>query len=160
MVNLEHWVGQEVLVTFRDGHTDSYKVERYNGNWLYYLVRQLPYTIDGIYTPNADFDIIKIQPMNKKEQLKQQIKALEAELKNLEEAEKVPDGFKEERAYKFLNGYKEDGLDAVLWAHNTQEGQDYWREISVEDREPTDGDVIQLQKWIIESYRRKLGLGS
>lgn len=84
MVNLEDWV------------------ERYNGNWLYYLVRQLPYTIDGIYTPNVDFDIIKIQPMNKKEQLKQQIKALEAELKNLEKADKVPEGFDEEGLISFL----------------------------------------------------------
>ena len=160
MVNLEDWVGQEVLITFREGHTDSYKVERYNGNWLYYLVRQLPYTIDGIYTPNADFDIIKIQPMNKKEQLKQQIKALEAELKSLEAADKVPEGFDEERAYEFLYGDKKNGLDASFWAHNTQEGEVYWLDISIYKRNPTDKDVIQLQKWIIESYRRKLGLDS
>lgn len=97
--------------------------------------------------------------MNKKEQLKQQIKALEAELKNLEEAEKVPEGFDEEKAYEFLVNGKLD-LAAYRWGQNTQEGEVYWALISERSQEPTYKDIIQLQRWIIESYRRKLGLGS
>ena len=160
MVNLEHYVGQEVLVTLKNGHTDFYKVERYIGNLLYYMIGQLPYTIDGVYCPNPDFDIIKIEPMNKITQLKKQIQELQAELKRLENENKIPDGFDAERAYKFLSGDCDDGLDALFWGKNTQEGEKYWFDISVDNKNPTDKDVIQLQKWIIESYRKQLGLYS
>lgn len=157
MVNLEDWVDQEVLVTYSNGATGSSKVTKLD-QW--YMVEDLTYNVAGNRhpawaTPN---DIIKIQPMNKKEQLKQQIKALEAELKNLEASDKVPEGFDEELAYEFLYGNGYGDLGASHWGPNTQEGKDYWFEISVRDREPTDKDIIQLQKWIIESYRRKLGL--
>lgn len=159
MINLEHWVGQEVLVTYRNGKTGSYRVERSSGG-LYYKISKPKaiYTINGIYTPNPDFDIIKIEPMNKIAQLKKQIQELQAELEKLENEHKVPEGFDAERAYKFLNGNKDDGLDAIFWGKNTQEGEDYWMDISVEDKDPTDKDIIQLQKWIIESYKERLGL--
>ena len=162
MVNLEYWVGQEVLVTYVNGHTGICKVGKSVRSSYPYSINGYTYTNKGVHYPGSPINIIKIQPMNKKEQLKQQIKALEAELKNLEEAEKVPEGFNEERAYKFLygndNGYGE--LDAIDWGDNTKEGREYWIEISVRNKKPSDKDVIQLQKWIIESYRRKLGLGS
>lgn len=158
MVNLEHWVGQEVLVTYRNGETGSYKVERATENHLYYRISDLFYTIDGIYTPNLDFDIIKIEPMNKKERLKKQIQELQAELKELENAQRIPHGFDVEKAYKFLNGDENYGLNALSWGNNTQEGLYYWKNISTGDKNPTDKDIIQLQEWIIESYRKQLGL--
>lgn len=158
MVNLENWVDQEVLVTYRNGTTGSYKVERATENRLYYRISGLLYTIAGIHPPVPDFDIIKIEPMNRIAHLKRQIQELQAELEKLENEHKVPEGFDAERAYKFLNGDKTDGLDAIYWDKNTQEGEDYWMDISVEDKDPTDKDIIQLQKWIIESYRKQLGL--
>ena len=158
MINLEHWVGQEVLVTYRNGKTGSYKVERAAENRLYYRISGLLYTIDGIHSPVPDFDIIKIEPMNKIAHLKRQVQELQAELEKLENEHKVPEGFGAERAYKFLNGDKTDGLDALSWGDNTQEGMYYWRNISTGDKDLTDKDIIQLQKWIIESYKERLGL--
>jgi len=169
MVNLEDWVGQEVLVTYEDGTQGVGKIIRNfniqtNFDYLFlYLDNRRgweSYTKDGFkwHSKCSSWNnIIKIQPMNKKEQLKQQIKALEAELKNLEAADKVPEGFNEEKAYQFLVNGKID-LGAYRWGQNTQKGQKYWVDISIRNTEPTDKDVIQLQKWIIESYRGKLGL--
>ena len=158
MINLEHWVGQEVLVTYRNGKTGSYKIERATENRLYYRISGLLYTIDGIHSPVPDFDIIKIEPMNKIAHLKRQVQELQAELEKLENEHKVPEGFGAERAYKFLNGDKTYGLDAIYWGKNTKEGEDYWMDISVKRKDLTDKDIIQLQKWIIESYKERLGL--
>lgn len=157
MVNLSHWVNKEATVTYKNGQTDSYKVKRCPSNYLYYEVGNLPYTIDGIHLPNPDFDIIKIQPtMNKKaEQLKKQIKELQEQLDNIERS--IPEGFGADKVYKFLYNCPDDGLDAIFWGKNTEEGEDYWLNVSLNRNKRTDDDTIQLQKWIIESYRKQLG---
>ena len=109
-IDLSKFVGQEVEATLQNGkkivgvvtyfpQNDSCELEYKIG-----LKRRYIFTVDGFYWSArclSPYNIIKIKPMKKYEQLEQQVKDLQKEidrLKKEEEQQKTFSGFAERRS--------------------------------------------------------------
>ena len=101
--------------------------------------------------------------MKKYQELETKIKELQAEverLKNKEKANKLPKKFDRDQAMTFLQEPSYTSLDkAFIWDY-TPQGVEYWEKIADEVdhnkkyKIPTDA-IIQLQKWVIQSYQEE-----
>lgn len=71
----------------------------------------------------------------------------------------LPESFNRESAINFLNNPNSDDLfDAFLW-DTSSEGLEYWFSISkLGPHGIPEEAVIQLQKWVIESYQQQYGV--
>ena len=100
------------------------------------------------------------------QELENQVKELQKEidrLKKEEQASELPAAFRRERAIKFLNEPDWSDFDSMfIWA-STPQGEDYWLEIfdylcaDSEYKVPEEA-IIQLQKWVIQSYQEQYGV--
>ena len=110
--------------------------------------------------------------MNKYQELEQQIQTLQEEhqkrvqklqeqvelLKKEEQESKLPERFNREEVINFLNNPNENDLtDSFCWG-STSEGFYYWSSISnTYSHEMPVEAIIQLQKWVIQSYQEQYG---
>ena len=100
------------------------------------------------------------------QELENQVKELQKEidrLKKEEQESKLPAAFRRESAINFLNEPNwSDCDDMFIWA-STPQGEDYWLEIfdylGVDSgyKVPEEA-IIQLQKWVIQSYQEQYGV--
>lgn len=101
--------------------------------------------------------------MKKYQELENKIKELQAEverLKNEEKTNELPEKFDRNQVIKFL---QEPCLSNLITAFNwatTPQGDDYWNEIAVTAQrnkkyKVPDEAIIQLQKWVIQSFQKE-----
>jgi len=110
--------------------------------------------------------------MNKYQELEQQIQTLQEEhqkrvqklqeqvelLKKEEQESKLPEGFNREEVINFLNNPNENELTESFCWDSTPQGLGYWYNISnTHSHEMPEEAIIQLQKWVIQSYRKQYG---
>jgi hypothetical protein len=92
--------------------------------------------------------------MKNYEKLEQKIKELQDEvnrLKREEKMNKIPNDFDRNNAIKYLNTRNQFALtDAFDW-ESTVKGYRYWEEVCGGE-DLCDEDIIQIQKWIIQSF--------
>ena len=110
--------------------------------------------------------------MNKYQELEQQIQTLQEEhqkrvqklqeqvelLKKEEQDSKLPEEFNREEVINFLNNPNENSLKLAFTWYSTSQGVDYWDGISSRySHEMPEEAIIQLQKWVIQSYQEQYG---
>lgn len=99
--------------------------------------------------------------MKKYQELENRIAELQKEVDRLKKEEKeneLPENFNREYTLKLLNGevnYSNVNL-AFIWK-NTPQGHEYWHKLAFGEGEMSDQDIIQLQYWVIRSYRNEHG---
>lgn len=184
-VDLSQYLDQEVRVTYENGDKIIGRVKKYypvnEYSQLKYSVRDednldSTYTRDGFYWNSKgphSLNIVKIEPitMKKYEQLEEQVRKLQEEVKNLvakidhlkkeeEKRDKLPKGFSREDAIEFLGKFDRASLcRAFIWFY-TPQGEDYWDNISSHLQKnnlykvPQEA-VMAIQSWVIESYKEK-----
>lgn len=89
--------------------------------------------------------------MTKYQELEAKIKELQKEVDRLKQEEKdnqLPSAFDYEAAKKVLSGDKDAVDDMCIW-DSTPQGDDHWNDIHEGDKDLTDKDIIQIQKWCI-----------
>jgi hypothetical protein len=106
------------------------------------------------------------------EELEQQIQTLQEEhqkrvqelqeqvelLKKEEQESKLPEDFNREHAISYLNEPNRSVLDWVFKWRSTPQGYHYWCSIALlEPHEVPNEAIIQLQKWVIQSYQEQYG---
>ena len=98
--------------------------------------------------------------------LEQQIQTLQEEIDRLKKEEqetKLPKDFNRELVIKFLNTLNSNYLEKAFFWWDTPQGINYWDRIyylSLSDlRSYTvpEEAIIQLQKWVIQSYQQQYG---
>jgi hypothetical protein len=105
--------------------------------------------------------------MKTSQELEQQIAELQKELeivkeKEQEKSEFLPEGFKREGALNLLYDPKGIDMDHAFQWESTPQGSTYW-EIICDDlywkkiTKLPDDAIIQIQQWVITSYRKQLG---
>lgn len=110
--------------------------------------------------------------MNKYQELEQQIQTLQEEhqkrvqklqeqvelLKKEEQESKLPEHFIRKRVISYLNNPNyTDLFHAFRWS-STSQGMDYWRSFALlEPHKVPEQAIIQLQKWVIQSYQQQYG---
>lgn len=98
--------------------------------------------------------------MKNYEKLELKIKELQAEVDRLKEEEKwakPPKGFNRSRSIRFLE--EGDGGDlhfAFSWSY-APEGARHWKNIADGVSSPTVADILQIQRWVIQSYKEEYG---
>ena len=115
------------LVQLRNGQFDYYEFKKDT----YCVVGGLTYEKDGSqwdYSQESEYDVVKVFP---------------AEIP-------VPDSFKVSRAKEVLNG-DISCLIAVFTFRKTPQGEQYWRDIYNGKTHLSFGDMIFIQKWVIQS---------
>jgi site-specific DNA-adenine methylase len=110
--------------------------------------------------------------MNKYQELEQQIQTLQEEhqkrvqelqeqvelLKKEEQESKLPESFNRERVISYLNKPSYTNLICAFGWHSTPQGWDYWHSISLlKPHKVPEFAIIQLQKWVIQSYQEQYG---
>jgi len=99
------------------------------------------------------------------QELENQVKELQKEidrLKKEEQESKLPAAFRRESAINFLNEPNwSDCDDMFIWASTPQGEHDYWCYIyhclcNPRYKVPEKA-IIQLQKWVIQSYQKQYG---
>jgi hypothetical protein len=118
-------VGQ--LVQLRNGEFACFQCK----DGAFYVVGGLTYEKDGRqhnYALERDYDVVKVFP---------------AEIR-------VPDDFSVSDAKEVLNGDIKYLIPSFSWC-DTPQGYHYWNDISYGESALTLCDVIQIQKWIIQS---------
>ena len=110
--------------------------------------------------------------MNKYQELEQQIQTLQEEhqkqvqklqeqvelLKKEEQESKLPEYFNRGRAISYLNKPNHSDLEWAFDWKSTPQGYDYWRSIArLEPDKVPEQAIIQLQKWVIQSYQEQYG---
>jgi hypothetical protein len=96
--------------------------------------------------------------MKKYEQLENQIQELQKEVQRLKREErlnKLPDGFSIDNAKKVTEGNTNALKYAFKWT-STPQGDEYWRNIIMGTKRPSNSDIIQIQRWIIIAQENKL----
>lgn len=104
--------------------------------------------------------------MKKYQELENKIKQLQEEVERLKKEEKdnqLPTNFNRENAIKLLEKPDDFLLDvSFLWT-STPQGEDYW--LNLGDKlenglihKLPDEAVIQIQKWVIQSYKEQYGV--
>jgi len=117
------------LVQLRNGQFDYY--ESKCGVYTYYVIGGNTYDKDGSqynYSQESEYDVVKVFP---------------AEIP-------VPGNFSVSRAKEVLNG-DISYLNISFGFANTPQGVQYWRDIYDGKTHLTFGDMIFIQKWIIQS---------
>jgi hypothetical protein len=115
------------LVQLRNGQFDYYEFKRNT----YYVVGGLTYEKDGSqshYSQESEYDVVKVFP---------------AEIP-------VPDSFNVSRAKEVLEG----SVYALYLSFNyadTPQGDQYWKDIYYGETYLSFGDMIFIQKWVIQS---------
>lgn len=101
--------------------------------------------------------------MKKYQELENKIKELQLEVERLKKQEsKLPKQFNRETAISLLEDPTDDKLDCAFQWADTPQGEDYWLELNDDfqfgrNNQLPDSAIIQIQKWIILSYREQLG---
>jgi hypothetical protein len=117
------------LVQLRNGQFDYY--EFYCGVYTYYVIGGNTYEKDGSqydYSQESEYDVVKVFP---------------AEIP-------VPDSFNVSRAKGVLKG----DIFSLFVSFNfakTPQGDQYWRDIYTGKTNLSFGDMIFIQKWVIQS---------
>jgi outer membrane murein-binding lipoprotein Lpp len=117
------------LVQLRNGQFDYY--EFYCGVYTYYVIGGLTYDKDGRqyeYSRQSDYDVVKVFP---------------AEIP-------VPDSFNAFYAKKVLKG-DISRLNYTFTFTETPQGEQYWKDIYTGKTNLSFGDMIFIQKWVIQS---------
>ena len=106
------------------------------------------------------------------QELEQQIKTLQEEhqkqvqklqaqvelLKKEEQESKLPVHFDREYTINFLKNPNKRSLNYAFEWSSTPQGVDYWYRISLlESHKVPEEAIIQLQKWVIQSYQKQYG---
>lgn len=100
--------------------------------------------------------------MKKYQELENKIKELQEEVRRLKNEEKarLPENFDRNMTIMFLENPSFGALDkAFIWSSTPQEGE-YWTEIADEVdfnekyKVPNEA-IIQLQKWVIQSFQEE-----
>jgi hypothetical protein len=103
--------------------------------------------------------------MKTSQELEQQIAELQKELEIVKEKEKsefFPEGFKRDFALNLLNEPTGNDMDLAFQWESTPQGSTYWDNICDDlywrriTKLPDDA-IIQIQQWVITSYRKQLG---
>ena len=96
------------------------------------------------------------------QELENQVKELQKEidrLKKEEQESKLPEDFNRVEVINFLNNPNENDLAECFCWDSTSEGWCYWYNISnTYSHEMPEGAIIQLQKWVIQSYQEQYGV--
>ena len=100
------------------------------------------------------------------QELENQVKELQKEidrLKKEEQESKLPAAFRRESAIKFLNEPNWRDCNGMFTWASTPQGEDYWWDISDylgvdPGYKVPDEAIIQLQKWVIQSYQEQYGV--
>lgn len=99
--------------------------------------------------------------MKKYEELEARIQELQAEVEKLKKAEKeeekLPRDFNRLYAIRYLETKYGDYLSGAFRFSSTSEGREYWNKIADKNISIQPKDVIQIQEWIILSYRLEFG---
>ena len=110
--------------------------------------------------------------MNKYQELEQQIQTLQEEhqkrvqklqeqvelLKKEEQESKLPEEFNRERVISFLNNPNYTDLAESFRWDLTPQGSLYWYSTArLEPHKVPEQAIIQLQKWVIQSYQQQYG---
>ena len=95
------------------------------------------------------------------EEHQKQVQKLQAQVERLKKEEqdsKLPECFNREPVISYLNKQNYTNLNcAFIWS-STPQGHDYWCSISrLEPHKVPDEAIIQLQKWVIQSYQQQYG---
>ena len=115
------------LVQLRNGQFDYYEFKKHT----YYVIGGLTYEKDGSqydYSQESEYDVVKVFP---------------AEIP-------VPDSFNAFYAKKVLEGNISSLIASFTFA-DTPQGVQYWRDIYDGKTHLSFGDMIFIQKWIIQS---------
>lgn len=95
------------------------------------------------------------------QELENQVKEIQKEidrLKKEEQESKLPEDFSRERIISYLNKPNRSDLDCAFTWSTTPQGHDYWRSIAkLEPHKVPAFVIIQLQKWVIQSYQEQYG---
>lgn len=175
-IDLSKFVGQEVEATLQNGEkivgVVTYDLQHWRSSELEYRIGPVFYhtfTVDGFYWTNRShckYNIIKIKPMKKYEQLEQKVRDLQKEIDRLKKEEeqqnKLPVDFNLDSALSFLGEPNYWDLDDMFVWSSTIQGASYWSNIhnnlgELSDYKVPDEAIIQIQKWVIEFYRNKQG---
>ena len=177
-IDLSNYLDKEVTITFRDGYKYTGVIEKsvLDNRRPYTIFSRLYYKNGKRYddASSLDDDIIHIEltqkPMTKYEQLQTEIKELKAlrekedakikelekeieSLKEEEKKDKLPGKFNREFAIKYLETQRGYYLKTSFEWRTAPKGYLYWDAICSGESPLTDEDIIQIQKWIIMSYR-------
>ena len=96
------------------------------------------------------------------QELENQVKELQKEidrLKKEEQESKLPEDFNRKRVISFLNNPNYTDLYLSFDWGSTPQGWGYWKSISqLEPHKVPEQAIIQLQKWVIQSYQEQYGV--
>ena len=106
--------------------------------------------------------------MKKYEKLEQQVKEIQKEIDRLKKEEKevkLPNRFKRNYAISFLENPNHADLCNMFDWESSPEGINYWDALSDKildnsQYEVPQEDIIQIQGWVIESYKQEYGVHS
>ena len=98
---------------------------------------------------------------NRYQELENQVKELQKEIDRLKKEEqeyKLLKNFSRERVISYLNKPNYTDLCCAFGWESTLQGLDYWYSISqLEPHKVPEQAIIQLQKWVIQSYQEQYG---
>ena len=99
---------------------------------------------------------------NRYQELENQVKEIQKEidrLKKEEQESKLPEDFNRERVISYLNNPRTWPASLAFTWDSTPQGGLYWYSIyHLEPHKVPNEAIIQLQKWVIQSYQEQYGV--
>lgn len=181
-INLDNYVGNMVVVDFRDGSTWAASLKRHDSMHYPFLLTKDDSEFYHTYTENGhiwsdeedhDYDIVRIRILynqspvfnsklaelrRQKEDLERTLQETQTQLEKVQaqieqaERDRLPDSFNREQALRFLADPMSHALNWAFQWSSTPQGYLHWAKIDNDPTKLTSDDIIQIQTWVIQSF--------